>query len=120
MKWFQKCLDNKFPKDQSNLFSIYFSQLEKNLDSQLPQGSSVSFDKVITLLKESAAILSEPNRHHIQDLEIQQFELEDSLKSIKIEIDRIENLAERRISIYLYLIILGSIAQILFFYYCIF
>ena len=64
--------------------------------------------------------MSEPIRSFIQNLEITKIELNESMNSINYEINHIEGVAERRIKLYGYLLLLLTLSQFGFFYYTIF
>ena len=98
------------PVDHANLLSIYLSSFEKNVAEKLGADKpNMTLQEVMDVLKDSAKILSEPKRQNIQNLEMKKYELEESLKMIETEIGRVEEMAEKRVSLYLYLIILLSI-----------
>ena len=111
IKWFSKCVESQVPVDHANLLSIYLSSFEKNVAEKLgADRPNMTLEEVMNVLKDSALILAEPRRQNIQNLEMKKYELEESLKMIEKEITRVEELAEKRVSLYLYLIILLSVA----------
>lgn len=120
MKWFKKSIENKVSKDQANLLSIFLRTVEKDLNKSLKDNETLTFSETMNLIRNSSRTLSEPKRRFIQELKFKQLDLQENLSNIEKEIQKVESKAEKRILLYLYLLIILSLVQILSFYYCIF
>lgn len=120
MKWYKKSIENKISSDQANLLSIFLRTVEKDLNTSLKENETLTFSETMNLLRNSTRTLSEPKRRFVQQLQFKQLDLEENLANIQKEIEKVENQAEKRILLYLYLLIILSLAQFFVFYYTIF
>jgi transposase len=97
--------------DHANLLSLYIRNIDDiiNSDQRLTRGQKISQKDTIQLLLDATKVFSSPNRHNIQALEFKRIELQERIKTLSKEIEKLDQRSEKNIIFYLYLLILLSI-----------
>lgn len=118
VSWLKKCNDYSIPQDQSSLISIYLRNLQSNLDkSGKTEFTAAEF---ISQLPFCTQTLAEPVEKETNSLHQQIADRNIMLQILKKEKDEIISQAERGTNLYIWLLLLVTVAQFGAFYWTIF
>jgi len=117
--WYKKCLDAGLQPSHAGTLSYFLKNLNAELEKMKAKGK-ISEKEIETAIKASSAFGREPINKKLEETYHELNAVTSQIQEIETEKISIEEKAEKKINLYLKLILLATLVQFCSFYYAIF